>query len=103
MRMKKQEIQYYVLPSLILLVVILVNGCSFFISSAALDMTENLSQTILNSNDLETVEAGAPAYLLMLDSLLEGNPDDGTLLRAAANIYTAYADVFVKNEGRAKR
>lgn len=103
MRMKKQEIQYFVLPSVILLLIILVSGCSFFISSAALDMTENLSQTILNSNDLETVEAGAPAYLLMLDSLLEGNPDDESLLRAAANIYTAYADVFVKNEDRAKK
>ena len=103
MRMKKRDIQYFVLPSVILLLIMLMSGCSFFISSAALDMTENLSQTILNSNDLETVEAGAPAYLLMLDSLLEGNPDDETLLRAAANIYTAYADVFVKNEGRAKK
>jgi len=66
-------------------------------------MTDNLSRAILNNNDLATVEAGGPAYLLMVDSLLHDDPDNASLLRAAANIYTAYTDVFVKDRSRAQK
>lgn len=87
----------------ILISILLQSGCSFFISSATVDMTENLSQAILNNNDLATVEAGGPAYLLMVDSLLYRNPDNESLLRGASNIYTAYTTVFVKDQARAKK
>lgn len=87
----------------ILLNVSLLSGCSFFISSATVDMAENLSQAILNNNDLATVETGGPAYLLMVDGLLYRNPDNGSLLREAANIYTAYTTVFVEDKARAKK
>jgi hypothetical protein len=80
---------------------VLLSGCSFFISTAARDMTENLTRAIRNNNDLATVETGAPAYLLMVDSLLQEHPRDAALLRAAATIYTAYTDVFVKDDVRA--
>jgi hypothetical protein len=87
----------------ILISVLLLSGCSYFISSATVDMTENLSQAILNNNDLATVEAGGPAYLLMVDSLLYRSPDNESLLRGASNIYTAYTTVFVKDKARAKK
>ena len=80
-----------------LLCVLLLSGCSFFISSATVDMTENLSHAILNNNDLATVKVGGPAYLLMVDSMLYRDPDNESLLRAAADIYTAYTDVFVED------
>jgi len=73
------------------------------ISSATVDMTESLSQAIMNNNDLATVEAGGPAYLLMVDSLIYRDPDSEPLLRAGASIYTAYTDVFVKDTARAQR
>ncbi len=87
----------------ICLCTLFLSGCSYFISSATVDMTENLSQAILDNNDLATVEAGAPAYLLMVDSLLYRDPDNESLLRSAANVYTAYTDVFVKDTARAKK
>ena len=87
----------------ILLGVLLLSGCSLFISSAARDMTDNLTWAILNNNDLATVEAGGPAYLLMVDSLLQADPHNASLLRAAATIYTAYTDVFVKDAVRAAK
>lgn len=87
----------------ILISVLLLTGCSYFISSATVDMTENLSQAILNNNDLATVEAGGPAYLLMVDSLLYRNPDNESLLRGASDIYTAYTNVFVTDKARAKK
>ncbi len=90
-----------VLP--VLLCVLLLSGCSALISSATVDMTAGLSQAILNNNDLATVEAGAPAYLLMVDSLLYRDPESEPLLREAASLYTAYTDVFVKDVARAQK
>jgi len=87
----------------ILISVLLLTGCSFFISSATVDMTENLSQAILNNNDLATVKDGAPAYLLMVDGLLLREPDNESLLRGASNIYTSYTTVFVRDKARAKK
>lgn len=91
------------LSSFILISIFLLSGCSFFISSATVDMTENLSKAILNNNDLATVKDGAPAYLLMVDSLLYREPDNESLLRGASKIYTSYTRVFVKDKARAKK
>ncbi|MGD9106530.1 MAG: TRAP transporter TatT component family protein [Desulfobacterales bacterium] len=66
-------------------------------------MTESLSYAILNNNDPATVEAGGPAYLLMVDSMLYRDPENESLLRASADIYTAYAGVFVEDKDRAKK
>ena len=90
-----------VLP--VLLCALLLTGCSALISSATVDMTAGLSKAILNNNDLATVETGAPAYLLMVDSLLYRDPESEPLLREAASIYTAYTDVFVKDVARAQK
>jgi hypothetical protein len=73
------------------------------ISSATNKMAKNLSLAITNNDDLATVKSGAPAYLLMLDSFIEGDPEDSNMLIAAANLNSAYAGVFVKDEQRAKR
>ncbi len=72
-------------------------------SSAAGGMADNLSAAILNQNDPQTVRDGAPAYLLLLDSFLEGDPDDPALLGAAARLYASYGTVFADEPARARR
>ncbi|MCK5835620.1 MAG: hypothetical protein KAH09_00010 [Desulfobacula sp.] len=74
---------------------ILTFGCS--IKS---NMMASLSETIVNSDDLSMVEAGAPAYLLMIDSLIREDPDSKEMLSTASQLYTAYADVFVEDAQR---
>jgi hypothetical protein len=91
-----------------LLIFILISGqiltsCSSMISSATSNMAKNLSTAIINNDDLATVKSAAPAYLLMLDSFIEGDPEDSNMHIAAAKLYSAYANVFVKDEQRAKR
>ena len=100
-RVVYRKIHFIALSSFILISVLLLSGCSYFISSASVDMTENLSHAILNNDDLVTVKAGAPAYLLMVDGMLYKDPKNDALLRGAANIYTAYTNVFVKDKKRA--
>jgi hypothetical protein len=71
--------------------------------SATNGMAANLSAAIMNQDDPETVRDGAPAYLLMLDSFIEGSPDDPAMLGAAAELYAAYGVIFVKDKQRADR
>ncbi|HKL64156.1 MAG TPA: TRAP transporter TatT component family protein [Woeseiaceae bacterium] len=78
-------------------------GCASLVSSAASGFADNLSSAVLNQTDPETVRDGAPAYLLLLDSLVEGSPDDPAVLQAAAELYASYGAVFADDPARAKR
>lgn len=78
-------------------------GCASLMSSAASGLADNLTLAVLNQDDPETVRDGAPAYLLLLDSFLEGSPDDPALLSAAASLYATYGTVFADDAVRASR
>ena len=89
--------------SLLLLAQLALGGCASMMSSAASGLADNLSSAILNQDDPETVRLGAPSYLLLLDSFIEGDPDDPALLAAAARLYASYGAVFAGDEVRARR
>lgn len=82
---------------------VLLSGCASVVSSATGGLADNLSVAILNQNDPETVRDGAPAFLLMLDSFVEGSPNDPATLGAAAELYAAYGVLFVDDPERAAR
>jgi tetratricopeptide (TPR) repeat protein len=82
---------------------LLLSGCTILISNAASGLSDNLSSAILNQDDPETVRAGMPSYMLLMDSFVEGSPDDPTMLAAAANLYASYGAVFANDEVRASR
>ncbi len=85
------------------LVAILVSGCASLINSAASRMADNVTLAILNQDDLETVRDGAPAYMLMIDGLIAGAPDDADLLLSGAKLYGSYTTAFIDEPGRAQR
>lgn len=72
-------------------------------SSATSDLMTHLSNTILNNDDLKLVEDGAPSYLIMIDSLISKDPDNEQTLSTASMLYSAYANLFVKDEARSKK
>ncbi len=90
--------RYPFLPVLVVLFVL--GGCTSMITSR---LGNNLSSAILNQDDPETVKAGAPAYLLLIDSLIQDDPKDVTTLIAGAKLYSIYAAVFVEDKRRAQR
>ncbi len=77
---------------------LVLSGCS-----VKSDLMTHLSDTIVNNNDLEMVEAGAPAYLIMIDSLIADDPESEEMLATAARLYSAYSDVFVKDPARSRK
>lgn len=78
-------------------------GCGSLASRAASNLAGDLSAAILNQDDPETVRDGAPAYLLLIDSFVQGDSPGGPMLESAAGLYAAYAAVFVDDADRARR
>ncbi len=85
------------------LFLLLLSGCASLIGSATSRMAEDITLAILNQDDPATVRDGAPAYLLMIDGLIEGDPDNTGLLLAGARLYGSYAGAFAEDEDRARR
>lgn len=85
------------------LTAVILSGCTHVVSSTTGNMADGIAQAILDNDDPATVEAGMPAYLLMIDGLVNSNPTDASLLRTAARLYSAYAGLFVQDDERAAR
>jgi hypothetical protein len=85
-----------------LLLMAMLTACSVFFSSAASRMAGNFSYAFENQRDMEVAKGATPAYLLMLDALIKDAPKNVSLLKTAARLNAAYADIFVKDPERSK-
>jgi hypothetical protein len=79
-----------------------VSSCGVIISNVSADMADSLSAAILNQNDPQLVRDALPSYLLLLDSLIESDPNNAATLGAAAQLYAAYGAALVDDENRAR-
>ena len=91
-----------------LLAVLVAGGCASLVGKASDRLAAQLGSAVTNSNDPATVRDGLPAYLLLIDGLVEGQvPGDkrnASLLFAAAELNGAYAGNFTGDDReRAKR
>jgi len=86
----------------VVLAALLSTGCSSIVSSVSANMADNLSGAILNQDDPELVREALPAYLLLLDSLIEGDPENVATLSAGAQLYAAYGAALVDDPERAR-
>ena len=87
----------------IFLTISVLPGCASLVSSATSGMADNISLAISNQDDPATVRDGAPAYLIMIDGLIEGDPQNRNLLLAGARLYGSYTAAFIEDEPRAQR
>jgi hypothetical protein len=73
------------------------------VTSGALRLTDDLNVAIRSHDDPETVREGAVAYMLLIDGLIAGDPENPELNLAGAQLYGAYVSAFVDDEGRSRR
>ncbi len=66
-------------------------------------LADGLGGAMQRQTDIATVRDGAPAYLLMIDGLIDGDPENARLLMSGARLYDSYAGSFVDDEERARR
>jgi len=72
-------------------------------ASASQRLSLSLAAAVAGQDDPETVRQGAPAYLLLIDGLIQDNPDNGGLLLTGSRLYSSYSAAFVDDEERAGR
>lgn len=101
LRSGKQSVLYRCLTAIFF--ILKLTGCGYVISSATSDLSDNLSQSILNSTDPDTIAEAIPAYLLLLDGLIRSHPENSDLLASTAKLYSSYAGTLEKQPQRAKR
>jgi hypothetical protein len=66
-------------------------------------MAENISAAVLDQEDVGIARDGGPAYLIAVDGLIQGDPENEELLLAGARLYAAYASAFVVEPARTQR
>jgi hypothetical protein len=80
-----------------------LSACASIVNRATGQFTDNLTTGILNEDDVVTVHDGVPAYLMLIDGIIEGDPQNPSTLLAGAKLYGAYAGGFVGDPVRAQR
>jgi hypothetical protein len=89
---------------IVLLMLALLAGCASMARERLADnLANSLTGAMLNQDDPDTVRAGAPAYLLLLDGMIRDTPDDQALLLAGARLYGAFATGLIREPDRVKR
>jgi hypothetical protein len=68
------------------------------VAAVALTLKDVASAAARQSDPL-IIKEGTPAYLMLLDGLIEAYPQNGELLVAACQAYASYAGSFLEDEG----
>lgn len=84
----------------IVVLAMMLVGCGQLISNAKKEFAQDLSATILDHDDTETIKQAVPAYMVLVSSMIRSDPDNAELLMSGAKLYGSYASVFVDDTKR---
>lgn len=87
----------YLARLLLCLTLVNLGACGQLVSNAKQEFAQDLSATIVEFDDPETIRRGVPAYLILVSSMIRGEPDNPELLESGAQLYSAYASGFVED------
>ncbi len=85
----------------LIVLMLTVSGCANLAQQAAGRLASDLSDAMRNHTDPATVAEALPAYLLLMDALVAGHPDDAELLLDASAMYATFAGSLVQDADRA--
>jgi len=63
-------------------------------------LLEEVAKSSSKQSDLRILREGMPAYLMLIDGLIEAWPDNDRLLIGGAQSYSTYASVFVEDQDK---
>jgi hypothetical protein len=82
---------------------IAIGGCATVVNRASGQLADSLTIGILDQDDPSTARDGIPAWLLLVDGLIQGSPQSSGMLIAGARLYSAYAGGFIEDPARSQR
>ncbi|MCD4653997.1 TRAP transporter TatT component family protein [bacterium] len=80
------------LVAFLLFVTIAISGCS--IRKMVSGTIANLTDSLYRQRDIQLAREGSASFLLAIDGMIHGNPDDPNLLLMGTQTYSAYASAF---------
>jgi hypothetical protein len=72
--------------------------CKKLTVGATATLLEEVAKSSNKQSDLKMIREGTPAYLMLMDGMIEAWPDNEQLLIAAAQGYSSFASVFVEDQ-----
>ena len=94
---RKRSRQLAVLLGALLVLSVVLSGCGLS------GFQQKISSAIMNNPDPDTVREAMPTFLVTADALIEADPDNSAKLQAGAELYSAFAVLFVDDPERAGR
>jgi hypothetical protein len=85
----------------VVLFLLFLASCSFqkkMTTINAASLMEDVAKASYKQADLRVIREGMPAYLMLMDGMVEGWPDNDRLLLAAAQAYSSYAAIFTGDD-----
>jgi len=65
---------------------------------ATATLLEEVARSSYRQSDLRMIREGMPAYLMLMDGMIEAWPNNERLLIAAAQTYSSFASIFVEDQ-----
>jgi len=93
----------FVRAAALLAAMLALGACSSIANKASQRLSDSLSAGILDQDDVATARDGIPSWLLLIDGLIQSDPNNEGLLLAGSKLYGAYAGGFIDDADRAKR
>jgi len=91
---------------LIVFLLLFLASCSInkkMTTISAASLVEDVAKASYKQSDLRVIREGMPAYLMLMDGMVEGWPGNDRLLLAAAQAYSSYATAFADADDAAFR
>ena len=63
-------------------------------------LLEDIAKSAYRQSDLRVIREGMPAYLMLIDGMVEAVPDNERLLISAAQAYASFASAFIQDEDK---
>ena len=69
--------------------------------AASAALLEDIAKSAYRQTDTRVIREGMPAYLLLMDGMVEAWPNNGQLLLVAAQGYATFASAFIEDQDKA--
>jgi len=104
--LQDKKMNFFLNRSWILLFLLLLSFSSACLPSkkltvgATATLLEGVARSSYRQSDLRLIREGMPAYLMLMDGMIEVWPDNEQLLIAAAQTYSSFASIFVEDQDK---
>jgi hypothetical protein len=99
--MSASAVKLFLISISLLFSVLLLSGClpskTLTVASAGI-LLEEVAKASTKQSDLKMIREGMPAYLMLMDGMIEAWPDNERLLIAAAQGYSSFASVIADEQ-----